>query len=63
MTHASRNTMTGLDFENAARIHCPSNAIDLTKNKLYSYLNEFIISKWDVSNVYWYELYVYKNKF
>ena len=34
MTHASRNTMTGLDFENAARIHCPSNAIDLTKNKL-----------------------------
>ena len=63
MTHASRNTMTGLDFENAARINCPSNAIDLTKNKLYSYLNEFIISKWDASNVYWYELYVYKNKF
>lgn len=31
--------------------------------KLYSYLNEFIISKWDVSNVYWYELYLYKNKF
>lgn len=40
MTHASRNTMTGLDFENAARIHCPSNAIDLTKNKLYSYLKD-----------------------
>lgn len=40
MTHASRNTMTGLDFENAARISCPSNAIDLTKNKLYSYLKD-----------------------
>lgn len=32
--------MTGLDFENAARISCPSNAIDLTKNKLYSYLKD-----------------------
>lgn len=40
MTHASRNTTTGLRFEDTVYIECPLNAIDLTKNKLYSYLKE-----------------------
>lgn len=36
-THASRNTTTGLNFENKVSIN--KEGINLTKNNLYSYLN------------------------
>jgi len=38
MIHASRDTTTGLRFEEEVTIH--KDGIDLTKNKLYSYLKE-----------------------
>ena len=37
-THASRNTTTGLKFEE--KVHIDTTGIDLTKNKLYNYLKE-----------------------
>lgn len=36
MTHASRDTTTGLNFENIVKIN--QNGIDVSKHKLYSYL-------------------------
>ena len=38
MTHASRDTTTGARFEE--RAHVIANGIDLTKNKLYKYLEK-----------------------
>lgn len=38
MTHASRDTTTGARFEE--RAHAIANGIDLTKNKLYKYLEK-----------------------
>ena len=44
MTHASRNTKTGLAFED--RTHISSTGIDVSKNKLYTYLKQHSI-KWE----------------
>lgn len=44
MTHASRDTTTGLKFEEEVTIH--RDGINLTKNALYSYLKEHKI-KWE----------------
>lgn len=44
MTHASRNTTTGLKFEEQVKIN--TSGIELTKHKLYKYLNTLGI-KWD----------------
>lgn len=74
MTHASRNTMTGLLFENAARIVCPANAIDFTKNNLYNYLKnlginweEYISRKLLPDNAFYFkednEVVIYEKKF
>jgi hypothetical protein len=38
MTHASRDTTTGLAFENKVQLH--KNGINLTKHNLYRYLKE-----------------------
>lgn len=38
MTHASRNTITGLNFENT--VHAPINGINLSKHELYKYLKK-----------------------
>ena len=37
MTHASRDTTTGLKFEEQVKIH--TSGIELTKHKLYKYLD------------------------
>ena len=44
MTHASRDTTTGLEFEKAYQLN--KQGINLTKTKLYSYLKEHGI-KWE----------------
>lgn len=44
MTHASRNTKTGLAFED--KTHISSTGIDVSKNKLYTYLKQHSI-KWE----------------
>lgn len=44
MTYASRNTKTGLAFED--RTHISSTGIDVSKNKLYTYLKQHSI-KWE----------------
>lgn len=44
MTHASRDTTTGLAFED--RIHISSTGIDVSKNKLYTYLKQHSI-RWE----------------
>lgn len=38
MTHATRNTTTGLDFENKVKIKCKG--IDISKHNLYKYLTQ-----------------------
>ena len=43
MTHASRDTSTGLKFED--KIHVISSGINLTKHKLYKYMDKLGI-KW-----------------
>ena len=43
MTHASRDTSTGLKFE--GKIHVISSGINLTKHKLYKYMDKLGI-KW-----------------
>ena len=44
MIHASRNTKTGLAFED--KTHISSTGIDVSKNKLYTYLKQHSI-KWE----------------
>lgn len=74
MTHASRNTTTGLIFEEKANIKCPNGAIDLTKTKLYSYLasqgvdwKDYISRKLLPDNAFYFkednEVIIYEKKF
>ena len=42
MTHATRNTTTGLDFENKVKIKCKG--IDISKHNLYKYLTQKILT-------------------
>lgn len=44
MTHASRDTSTGLKFED--KVHVISSGINLTKHNLYKYMNKLGI-KWN----------------
>lgn len=72
MTHASRNTTTGLRFEEKVRIK--SNGVDLTKYNLYRYLKsngidwEKILSKRLLPDEAYFDtvsktLYIYEKKF
>lgn len=72
MTHASRDTTTGLRFEE--KVHIKSNGIDLTKHNLYKYLKnngidwEGILSKKLLPDEAYFDtasktLYVYEKKF
>lgn len=72
MTHASRNTLTGLAFEE--KVSIKSKGIDLTKHKLYKYLAsiginyEDILSRKLLPDEAYYDkdnkvLYVYEKKF
>lgn len=44
MTHASRDTTTGLNFE--GKVHIQHSGIDVSKNELYNYLKKHHI-KWE----------------
>lgn len=46
MTHASRDTSTGLKFED--KVHVISNGINLTKHNLYKYMNKLGINWNDI---------------
>ena len=72
MTHASRNTLTGLAFEE--KVSIKSKGIDLTKHKLYKYLAsiginyEDILSRKLLPDEAYYDkdnkvLYIYEKKF
>ncbi len=71
-THASRDTTTGLEFEK--QVSCEKDGIDLTKYKLYKYLdsqginwNELISRKLLPDEAYWNpvtkELNIFEKKF